>query len=137
MEAEKMLEIAKRMASSLIEYFQAEQFTKSCFNSVLSATQLTKSLKTRAWYFRQFYHALDLSEVDVNKLQRRGINTVENLLTANPREIEDVRWVFFSFSQLISQTNSFEFILLTLMVLLFFSCACLFSDFTEGHTIWH
>lgn len=94
MEAEKMLEIAKRMANSLIEYFQADQFTKRCFNSVLSATQLTKSLNTRTWYHRQFDYALNLSEVDVNKLKRRGIETVENLLAANPREIEDVCCLF-------------------------------------------
>lgn len=126
MEAEKMLEIAKRMAKSLIEYFQADQFTPSCFNSVLSATQLTKSLNTRTWYLRPFDHALDLSEIDVNKLKRRGIDSVEKLLAANPREIEDVRW--FILLQLITQANSFEFVLLKLFALLS-------ADFAEGHTI--
>lgn len=101
MEAERMLEISKRMVSSLIEYFQAEQFPKSSFNSVLSATRLIKSLNTRTWYDQQFYHALNLSEQDVNKLQRCGISTVEKLLMANPREIEDVRASFF-FTQLIT-----------------------------------
>lgn len=92
MEAEKMLEIAKRMSSSLIEYFQAGQFTKSSFNSVLSATRLTKSLNTRTWWDRQFDHALNPSEQDVNKLKRHGFTTVDGLLTGiNPREIEDVR----------------------------------------------
>lgn len=110
MEAEKMLEIAKRMANSLIEYFQAEQFGRNSFNSVLAAAQLTKSLNTRTWYFRQFYHAMNLSEVDVNKLQRRGIDSVESLLSTNPREIEDVRWPFYS--QLIIQAHSFELMLL-------------------------
>lgn len=94
MEAEKMCEIAKRMANGLVEYFQAEQFTKNSFNSVLSAAQFVKSLNTRTWYFRQFYHALNLSAEDVNKLQRHGISTVEDLLRANAREIEDVRCKF-------------------------------------------
>lgn len=90
MEAEKMLEIAKRMVNSLIEYFQAEQYSNSSFHSVLSATQLIKSLNTRVWYDQQFCHALNLGEQDVNKLQRYGINTMENLLMASPRDIEDV-----------------------------------------------
>lgn len=90
MDAEKILEVAKRMASSLVEYFQAEQFSQSNFNSVLSALRLNKSLNTRTWYDRQFYHALNLSEQDVDKLLRYRINTVEKLLAANPREIEDV-----------------------------------------------
>lgn len=92
MDAEKMLEIAKRMVSSLIEYFQSEQFPNRSFNSVLSAVQFVKSLNTRTWYNRQFYHALNhLNESDVNKLQRHGINTIDQLLAANPRDIEDVR----------------------------------------------
>lgn len=86
-----MLEIAKRMAGSLVEYFQANQFTKSSFNSVLSATRLIKSLNTLTWWNQQFYRVLNLSEQDVKKLQRRGICTVDKLLTENPREIEDVR----------------------------------------------
>lgn len=91
METEKMVAIAKRMVSSLIEYFQAEQFPNRSFNSVLSATRFTKSLNTSSWCDRPFYHALSLNESDENKLQRHGIKTMDQLLAANPREIEDVR----------------------------------------------
>lgn len=97
-----MLDIAKRMVSSLIEYFQAEQFPNRSFNSVLSATRFVKSLNTRSWYDRQFYHALNLSEADANKLKRYEIKAIDQLLATNPREIEDVRAIVLPINRLIN-----------------------------------
>lgn len=97
MEAQKMIQIAERMASSLIEYFQCGQFSECSFDAVLASTILKKSLRTQAWSDLQTFGELDISAKDAGKLIRAGIGTIESLMKANPRDIEDVSLIFILF----------------------------------------
>lgn len=98
MEAHKMARVAERIASSLVEYFQASQFPYRCYNAVLSSTFLAKSLKTHIWnqQNQNIFNAMNIDEADSNKLIRAKITTLETLLQTNPREIEDVSIIYFS-----------------------------------------
>lgn len=90
MNAKKVIQIAERIANSLIEYFQSDQFTGNCFNALLSSMVFAKSLKTHTWSDIQVFGQLDISDDDAAKLIASNIKTIDDLLKTNPREIEDV-----------------------------------------------
>lgn len=95
MEAQKIIQIAERMANSLVDYFTSVQFTESSFDAALSSTVLAKSLRTQTWSDLQSFGRLDISDKDAGKLIRADIRTAEALIKANPRDIEDVSSNFF------------------------------------------
>lgn len=94
METDKMIRTAERLANSLIEFFQADQFTENCFEALVSSVILAKSLRARTWTDLPSFGQLDISESDARKLVLNGIGTIEAIMNANPREIEDVSFIF-------------------------------------------
>lgn len=120
MEAKKIAKIAERMADSLIEFFQSNQFTYKCYGAVLSSTLFAKSLKTHNWNqpIQHIFHGLDISEADANRLIRSEISTIDKLLQTNPREIEEV-------------SSSIVFFLMYWKIWLI----CVFVDTPQGNSI--
>lgn len=98
-EAQKIAKIAERIAIALVEYFTSSQFPKKCYPAVISSSNLGKTLKTQIWNHNNILNGIDITTVDANRLAECGINTIDNLLQTNPREIEEVRLfpVFFQF----------------------------------------
>lgn len=92
-----MVRTAERLVSSLVEFFQANQFTEKSFNAVLSSVILEKSFRARMWCDLPNFGQLDISEMDAHKLIGNGIGTIEELMNANPRDVEDVSCNLFRF----------------------------------------
>lgn len=86
----RVVQIAERLTSSLIDFFQTSQFTDKCFNAMVSSTILIKSLRSKTWSDRNVFGELNISKADADKLIQSDINSVDDLMKTNPREIEDV-----------------------------------------------
>ena len=89
----RIVQIAERLTSSLIDFFQTSQFTNKCFKAMVSSTILIKSLRSKTWSDRNEFGELDISKADADKLIKSGINSIDDLMKTKPREIEDVKLI--------------------------------------------
>lgn len=96
----RIVQISERMVCSLIDFFQTNQFTNKCYQSILSSTILFKSLRTHTWSDRNVFGELNISKADADKLINSEINTVDALMKIKPREIEDVSLIVFIFNEI-------------------------------------
>lgn len=86
----RIVQIAERLVSSLIDFLRSNQFTDKCFKAMLSSTILKKSLRTKTWSDRDVFGELNISKADANTLIKSGVKTIDALMKTAPREIEDV-----------------------------------------------